>query len=139
MAFRRCKTLKGYIHPTWGCICAASAFNSSGQILIRSPGCSQQHCHETWHEQTRFVLIHYGFFIKQCLHWGFRSRSCLLGASCVSPGCFLGASWVFLGPSWVPLGASWLLLGCSWMPLGCLLGAPRYLPSILRGYSVPLG
>ena len=36
------KTLKGYIHPRWGCICAASASDSLGQRLVCFRGCPQQ-------------------------------------------------------------------------------------------------
>ena len=64
IAFRRCKTLKGYIHPRWGCICPASALNSSGQMLFRFPVCSQQHRYRTWHEQTRLVRITSRIFFK---------------------------------------------------------------------------
>ena len=69
-----------------------------------------------------------------------------LGASWVSPGCFLGVSWVSPGVSWMSPGCflrdSWELLGVSWVFPGSLLDvfwvSPGFLPSLSLSLLSPL-
>ena len=85
-----------------------------------------------WSPASVFVVKHIAFYT--CLLKTFLEPLLRLGVSCVSPGCFLGASWMPFGRllsgsgcSWLPPGCFWVLPGCSWVLLvtpGCILDPP---------------
>ncbi len=72
------------------------------------------------------IFIQNGFWSPWCL-WV--SPGCFLGVSwvpLVAPGCLLGTPGYILGASWLLLGVSWLLLGAFWV----LLCAVECLPGV---------